>query len=832
MTSTIRTEQLTKHYRHTVALDALDLEVGEGEVFGYLGPNGAGKSTTIALLLGLIRPTAGSAWIFDLDVRRDSAAIHRRVAYVPSEASLWPSLTGEEALRFLGNVHGSVDHPYRDELVDRFDLSPAKKIRAYSHGNRQKVLLIAAFASRADLLLLDEPTTGLDPLVAQVFQACVREAKARGQTVLLSSHILSEVEAVCDRVAMLRAGRIIETGRLDVLRSLAALRVRARLAHHPAGLAQLAGVTNVVVDGDTIECDVRGPMTELVEALAAAGVQHMTTREPSLEELFMAHYGGEASRVGWPVSAERAIAGRAFRQLWRTATVWALVFGATVASSALTYVSSFPTAASRHQIAATTGADTGFAILLGPVASIDTVGGYTVYKCFVTLTAIGALWGMLATTKILRGEEDSGRWQLVLAGDSSARRATTATLAALAGAVGILFIGTTAVTMLAGRDTDVAFGVGESLLYGLSIAIPPAVFVAVGAVASQLGRTRRMASGLAAGVFGVTFVTRMIADSGPGVHWLRWLTPFGWTELVRPFAGNDPWPLLPAVLTAVALGAVAVALAGRRDAGDGVLASADVARLRPFGLRSPFGLAARLELPSITAWVVGIAALGFAFGVVAKVTTGNLPTSFGDALAKFGVHGSFPHQFMGVAFLITATVICLLPAGQVGAAFDEEASGRFAHVFVRRPRRATLLAGRIVLGAGAVTVTAVGAGLAAWAGAKTQGIELGLGTMLGVGLNLVPTAMVALGLGVVVLAIAPRWAGPAVYAATVWSAIADIVTPLVSQLTWLDRTSLFHYMALAPADDVDGRTILVTLAVAVALWGIALVAVDHRDTLV
>jgi ABC-2 type transport system ATP-binding protein len=293
MTATIRTEQLTKRYGGATALDSLDLEVEQGEVLGYLGPNGAGKSTTIALLLGLIRPTSGGARIFDLDVRRDAPAIHRRLAYVPSEANLWPSLTGAEALRFLGHVHGSVDASYREELVGRFELTTDKKIRAYSHGNRQKILLIAAFASRADLLLLDEPTSGLDPLMEQVFQACVREARDRGQTVLLSSHILSEVDAVCDRVAMLRAGRIIETGRIDALRGLAALRVRAELDSPVPDLTGLEGVSKVVVDGQTIECDIVGSMQPLLGVLTGAGIHRMTTREPSLEELFVSHYGGD-----------------------------------------------------------------------------------------------------------------------------------------------------------------------------------------------------------------------------------------------------------------------------------------------------------------------------------------------------------------------------------------------------------------------------------------------------------------------------------------------------------------------------------------------------------
>ncbi len=291
MAKTILAEGLTKRYGHVTALDQLDLEIPAGEVFGYLGPNGAGKSTTIALLLGLIRPSSGRARIFDLDVWRDARAIHRRLAYVPSEANLWPSLTGEEALRFLANVHGTVDAGYRAELVDRFELEVDKKIRAYSHGNRQKVVLVAAFASRPDVLLLDEPTTGLDPLMEQVFRACVHEAHDRGQTVLLSSHMLSEVEAVCERVAMLRAGRIIETARLDVLRDLAAVHVRARLAGPPPDLAGVAGVGNVVMNGTTVECDVSGSMEPLLRALGPVGIEHMTTREPSLEELFVSRYG-------------------------------------------------------------------------------------------------------------------------------------------------------------------------------------------------------------------------------------------------------------------------------------------------------------------------------------------------------------------------------------------------------------------------------------------------------------------------------------------------------------------------------------------------------------
>ena len=293
VTPVVRTVALVKRYGHAAALDGLDLEIAGGEVFGYLGPNGAGKSTTIAVLLGLIRATSGRASVFGLDPWRDAPAIHRRLAYVPSEANLWPTLTGGEVLELLARLHGGVDESYRTELIARFELDPEKKVRAYSHGNRQKVLLVAAFAGRADLLLLDEPTTGLDPLMEQVFRDCVREARTRGQTVLLSSHTLSEVEALCDRVAMLRAGRVIETGSLDVLRGLAAQRVHARLRTAAPDLTRVEGVSAVAVadGGRDVRCDVRGPMDALMTALAAAGIEHLTTREPSLEELFVGRYG-------------------------------------------------------------------------------------------------------------------------------------------------------------------------------------------------------------------------------------------------------------------------------------------------------------------------------------------------------------------------------------------------------------------------------------------------------------------------------------------------------------------------------------------------------------
>jgi ABC-2 type transport system ATP-binding protein len=299
----IRTELLSKRYGAVDALKDLDLEVAAGEVVGYLGPNGAGKTTTIRLLLGLIRPTGGRARIFGFDCGHQSVAAHRRLSYVAGEANLWPSLTGAETLHLLGRIQGRVDPRYRDELVERFDLDPSKKVRSYSKGNRQKLILIGALMTRPELLLLDEPTNGLDPLMEQEFRRCIHEAKQRGQAVFLSSHILSEVEALCDRVGILRRGRLVEIGTLAHLRHLSALTVEATFDGSIPDLSKVPGVSKVQVYGNVVRCQVRGTVEPLLKVLATAGVHELLSREPSLEELFLAHYGPDAEAVDRPERA-------------------------------------------------------------------------------------------------------------------------------------------------------------------------------------------------------------------------------------------------------------------------------------------------------------------------------------------------------------------------------------------------------------------------------------------------------------------------------------------------------------------------------------------------
>jgi ABC-2 type transport system ATP-binding protein len=294
----IRTQSLSKRYGDTVALDALELTVRRGEVYGYLGPNGAGKTTTIRLLLGLHRPSAGRGELFGVDAWRDRVAAHRRVAYVAGEPFLWPALTSEETFEFLARLHGATDVAYRDTLVERFQLDVRKKVRALSKGNRQKVQLIAALATRADLLLLDEPTSGLDPLMEVAFRDCVTEAKERGQTVFLSSHILSEVEALCDRVGILRRGRLVDEGTLAELRHLAAQTVDVTFFDAAPKLAPLPGVSVESVGPNALRFEVTGPIGPLIAALATHRIATLTSREPSLEEIFLHHYDSSDGRVG------------------------------------------------------------------------------------------------------------------------------------------------------------------------------------------------------------------------------------------------------------------------------------------------------------------------------------------------------------------------------------------------------------------------------------------------------------------------------------------------------------------------------------------------------
>jgi ABC-2 type transport system ATP-binding protein len=291
MSAVIEVTGLRKAFGRTQALDGLELHVAPGEVHGFLGPNGAGKTTTIRVLLGLIRAGGGTTRLLGADPWHEAVSLHRRLAYVPGDVTLWPNLSGGEVIDLLAKLRGGLDEKRKAVLLEKFELDPTKKSRAYSKGNRQKVALIAALSAGAELLILDEPTSGLDPLMEAAFRECVEEERRDGRTVLLSSHILSEVEALCDRVTIIRAGRTVDSGALADLRHLSRTSVRAELARPPAGLDQLPGLHDLDLEGTRVSCQAdNSALDELLKRLTDAGVRSLVSQPPTLEELFLRHY--------------------------------------------------------------------------------------------------------------------------------------------------------------------------------------------------------------------------------------------------------------------------------------------------------------------------------------------------------------------------------------------------------------------------------------------------------------------------------------------------------------------------------------------------------------
>jgi ABC-2 type transport system ATP-binding protein len=299
VTAIIQTEKLTKSYGVHRGIVDIDLDVTEGEAFGFLGPNGAGKTTTIRVLLDHVRPTSGRATVFGIETTADPVAIHRRIGYLPGEFTLYDKLTGGQTIEYFANLRGGVDAAYQADLIARLDIDPSRKFREYSKGNKQKIGLVVALQHRPDLLMLDEPTSGLDPLVQQTFYEIIREAKAEGRTIFLSSHILSEVEKTCDRVAIIREGRLIKVDRVEALRDLAHHQVELLFAGEvPMGaFAAIPGVSDVTAEDHLLRMRVSGPITPVVREAARYELLDFVSREPSLEETFLAMYGDKAGQA-------------------------------------------------------------------------------------------------------------------------------------------------------------------------------------------------------------------------------------------------------------------------------------------------------------------------------------------------------------------------------------------------------------------------------------------------------------------------------------------------------------------------------------------------------
>jgi ABC-2 type transport system permease protein len=497
----------------------------------------------------------------------------------------------------------------------------------------------------------------------------------------------------------------------------------------------------------------------------------------------------------------RLVAGEVARRAGRSGALWGLVFGFYVASSAAGFASLYKTQAARDQLAHSFGSSVGITALVGPARAINTVAGFTVWRSLGVLSLIGAVWGLLTATRLLRGEEEAGRWELFLAGQTTRRRATAQALVGLGAGVGALLVVTAILTAAVGASSSVDIPLGPSLYFAVTLVAGAAMFLAVGALTSQLASTRRRAASVAGAVFGVAFAVRMVADSDPSLHWMVWLSPLGWVEETRPLTDPHPMALVPVVALVIVVAGLALHLAGTRDLGAGILADRDTAPPRLALVGSPMGLALRLVRPLAISWLVAIAAFSLLIGLVAEsgaqATTGS--GAIESAIARLGGHGAAVDAYLGLTFLMVAVTVSLVAAGQVTAARAEEADGRLENLLVRSVSRTGWLTGRLLVAVGLLVIAGLLAGTGAWAGAATQHSGVTFGSLVAAGLNVVPPALFLLGLGTLVYGGWPRLTSLAVYGYLAWSFLVELLGGVIHASHWLLDTSMLFHMVPAPA---------------------------------
>ena len=519
------------------------------------------------------------------------------------------------------------------------------------------------------------------------------------------------------------------------------------------------------------------------------------------------------------------------RRGWRSGLVWGYVFGLTVASAALGFASTYKTAAQRAKVSSLFASNAGLAAINGPAHQIQSVSGYTAWKSLMFLTVAGAAWGLLLSTRLLRGEEEAGRWELLMHGPTTRRGATAQAMAGAVGVIAIAWAIAAVIIVAVGRDASVHISVGSALFFATSLVAGAVTFAAVGALGSQLAPTRRQAAAWSGVALGVAYALRMVADSRSGLAWMRWATPLGWVEELEPLTHPHPWVF--ANLIALVAGVVALALwmAGRRDVGAGILRDKDVPRPRTRLLGGATGLAVRLTRPTALGWVAGIGATGLLMGLIAKQGGSALDSapSVRHAVGRLGIRGGGAAAYLGFTFLIVAVMVAFVAAGQVSAARSEEAAGRVEHLLVRRVSRLRWLYGRWLLAVVVLVAAGLAAGILAWAAAASQGAAVGAGSVLAAGLNVVAPALCVLGVGVAAIGIAPRASTAAAYGLLAWSLVVEVAGGALASSHWLLDTSVFHQMAPAPAVVPDWMSTGVMVGVGTVAAVVGAAAFARRD---
>jgi ABC-2 type transport system permease protein len=498
---------------------------------------------------------------------------------------------------------------------------------------------------------------------------------------------------------------------------------------------------------------------------------------------------------------------RTARQAARSGVLWGYVFGIVVASSAISYTRLYRTRSERDHLAAAFGSNHAASALFGPAPQLEKVAGFTVFKSFMTLVILGGLWGLLTSTRLLRGEEDAGRWELVLSGQTTRRGAAEQALGGLAAGAAALWAVAALLSVLAGQYSTVDISPGPMLYFALALVSTPLMFLAVGALTSQLGATRRQAAAYAGWFLGACYGLRMVADAGVGLHGLVWVSPLGWVEQLRPLTSPEPLAFLLIIGFTTVVAGLAVHLAGARDLGASTVLDRVHAQARTGLLFGHLGLTIRSVRPAVVGWILALAATGFVLGLIAKAAGATMAgSSVQTVFSRLGVSATGSKAFLGVTFLIVAVLVAFLAAGQITAARAEEAQGRLDHLLVRPVARVSRLAGRIAVGVAAVAIAAAGVGLATWVGASTQGAGVSLSSLLAAGLNVIPPALCLLGIGVLAVGVWPRASSYAVYAVLTWSLLVEIVAGIGATSHWVLDTSIFHQMSAAPAVAADWST--------------------------
>jgi ABC-2 type transport system permease protein len=522
------------------------------------------------------------------------------------------------------------------------------------------------------------------------------------------------------------------------------------------------------------------------------------------------------------------------RRAARSGALWGLIFGFFIIVETHAYTSTYKTQAARNQLARAYGSNTAMNALLGSERAVNTVAGFADWRFVGILSLLGSIWGLLTATRLMRGEEEAGRYDLLLAGQTTRRRAAGQALAGLGAGLLALFVLTALGAIVTGRSPSAGFSLGQCLYFSVTLVAAAAMFLAIGALASQLASTRRRAAAMAGVVFGLAYALRMVADTNQGLHWLVWLSPLGWVEEARPLTDPNPVALLPVLVLLIAVTAATLHLAGTRDAGAASLPGRDSSQPHLALLGGSAGLAVRLIRPVALGWLFAVAAFAVLIGTTAESSAKDATGSQGisQAIGRLGGHGSIVADDLGLTFLILALLIALISAGQITAMRTEEADGYLENLLVRPVSRTSWFAGRLGLSSLLVLTAGLLAGIGAWAGAASQHSGVRFGSLLTAGLNVVPPGLFLLGLGALMLGAWPRRTSTVVYGYLAWSFLVEFAGGVVHTSHWLLDTSVFFHMVPAPATSPDwpGMAVITGLGILGAvLGGILLCRRDQKN---